>query len=167
RGGGGGAAGFETFTDMFEDLFGDFMGGRNRNPNRAQRGPDLRYNIEISLEDAFKGKKATIRVPGAVPCEPCGGSGAEAGSKPQTCPTCSGSGKVHSQQGFFSVLHSCPTCRGNGRIIKNPCRTCQGAGRVQKERTLNVSIPQGIEEGTPLRMTGEGEAGARGGPRGD
>ena len=170
RGGPGGGFDFNasSFTDVFDDLFGEFMGGRRQqNPNRASRGSDLRYNIEITLEEAFKGKQATIRVPSAVGCEACSGTGAEAGSKPQTCPTCSGVGKVRAQQGFFTIERSCPTCNATGRIIKNPCKVCQGAGRVQKERTLNVSIPEGIEDGARIRLTGEGEAGVRGGPKGD
>jgi molecular chaperone DnaJ len=170
-GGGRGPQGFDfnatSFSDVFDDLFGEFMGGRNRNPNRAQRGADLRYNIEITLEEAFTGKNATIRVPASATCEPCGGSGAEPGSKPQTCPTCAGVGKVRAQQGFFTIERSCPTCQGAGRIVKNPCKICNGAGRVQKEKTLNVAIPAGIEDGSKIRVTGEGEAGHRGGPKGD
>jgi molecular chaperone DnaJ len=168
-GGRGGPGGFDfssSFTDVFDDLFGEFMGGR-RNQNRATRGADMRYNIEITLEEAFAGKQATIRVPSNVTCEGCAGSGAESGSKPQTCPTCSGMGKVRAQQGFFTIERSCPTCQGSGRIIKNPCKICQGAGRVQKERTLNVNIPQGVDDGSRIRLTGEGEAGVRGGPKGD
>jgi molecular chaperone DnaJ len=144
------------------------MGGRrNANPNRASRGADMRYNIEITLEEAFAGKQATIRVPTSVSCEPCAGSGAEPGTKPQTCPTCAGAGKVRAQQGFFTIERSCPTCNGNGRIVKNPCKNCGGGGRVQKEKTLNVAIPAGIEDGSKIRVTGEGEAGLRGGPKGD
>jgi molecular chaperone DnaJ len=171
QGGRGGPGGFDfssSFTDVFDDLFGDILGGgRQRNPNRASRGSDISYKIEIALEDAFHGKQATIRVPSTVACEPCGGSGAEAGSKPQTCPTCSGVGKVRAQQGFFTIERSCPTCSGAGRIVKNPCKICGGAGRVQKERTLNVTIPEGIDDGARIRLTGEGEAGVRGGPKGD
>jgi molecular chaperone DnaJ len=172
RGQGGPGFGFDfstSFTDVFDDLFGEFMGGRRAGGggNRASRGADLRYNMEISLEDAFTGKTATIRVPGSVACEACSGSGAEAGSKPQACPTCSGVGKVRAQQGFFTIERTCPSCQGLGRVIKNPCRTCNGAGRVQRERTLNVNIPQGVEDGTRIRLAGEGEAGLRGGPKGD
>jgi molecular chaperone DnaJ len=171
-GGGRGHPGFDfnatSFSDVFDDLFGEFMGGRrNANPNRAARGADLRYNIEITLEEAFAGKQATIRVPTSVACEPCGGSGAEPGTKPQTCPTCAGAGKVRAQQGFFTIERSCPTCNGNGRIVKNPCKACGGGGHVQKEKTLNVAIPAGIEDGSKIRVTGEGEAGQRGGPKGD
>ena len=153
---------------MFDDLFGEFMGGRRGGGgNRAQRGSDLRYNMEISLEDAFAGKTVPIRVPGSVACEPCGGTGAEPGTKPQTCTTCSGIGKVRAQQGFFTIERTCPTCQGLGRMVKNPCRACSGAGRVVKERTINVSIPQGVADGNRIRLTGEGEAGVRGGPKGD
>jgi molecular chaperone DnaJ len=173
-GGGPGGRGFgfdfsTSFTDVFDDLFGEFMGGRRAGggANRAMRGSDLRYNMEISLEDAFAGKTATIRIPGSVSCEACSGSGAEAGSKPQACPTCSGVGKVRAQQGFFTIERTCPTCQGLGRVVKNPCRACNGAGRVQRERTLNVNIPQGVEDGTRIRLAGEGEAGLRGGPKGD
>jgi molecular chaperone DnaJ len=171
RGGGPGGFDFSTsFTDVFDDLFGEFMGGRRGGGgggNRAQRGSDLRYNMEISLEDAFAGKAVPIRVPGSVACEPCSGTGAEPGSKPQTCTTCSGIGKVRAQQGFFTIERTCPTCQGLGRMVKNPCRACSGAGRVQKERTINVSIPQGVADGNRIRLSGEGEAGLRGGPKGD
>ena len=172
-GGGRGGPGFgfdfsTSFTDVFDDLFGEFMGGRRTGGgNRAARGSDLRYNMEISLEDAFAGKTATIRIPGSVACESCSGSGAEAGSKPQACPMCSGVGKVRAQQGFFTIERTCPTCQGLGRVVKNPCKACTGAGRVQRERTLNVNIPQGVEDGTRIRLAGEGEAGVRGGPKGD
>ena len=171
-GGGRGHPGFDfnatSFSDVFDDLFGEFMGGRrNANPNRPSRGADMRFNIEITLEEAFAGKQATIRVPTSIACEPCGGSGAEPGTKPQTCPTCAGVGKVRAQQGFFTIERSCPACNGNGRIVKNPCKTCGGGGRVQKEKTLNVAIPAGIEDGSKIRVTGEGEAGQRGGPKGD
>ena len=157
RGGQGFGFDFSTsFTDVFDDLFGEFMGGRRGGGggNRASRGADLRYNMEISLEDAFAGKTATIRVPGSVTCEPCSGTGAEAGSKPQACPTCSGVGKVRAQQGFFTIERTCPTCQGLGRVVKNPCKSCNGAGRVQRERTLNVNIPQGVEDGTRIRLWG-------------
>ncbi len=168
----GGPQGFDfstSFTDVFDDLFGEFMGTRRGGggANRASRGSDLRYNMEISLDDAYAGKTATIRIPGSVACEACSGSGAEAGSKPQACPTCSGVGKVRAQQGFFTIERTCPTCQGLGRVVKNPCRSCSGSGRVQRERTLNVNIPQGVEDGTRIRLAGEGEAGLRGGPKGD
>jgi len=166
-GGGPQSAGFSSsFADVFDDLFGDFMGGRRGGQGR-NRGSDLRYNMEINLEDAFQGKKADIRVPSSVTCDACHGSGAEGNSQPVSCPTCHGRGKIRAQQGFFTVERTCHTCHGQGRIIKNPCRTCHGAGRVQSERTLAVNIPQGVEEGTRIRLAGEGEAGMRGGPAGD
>ncbi|MEM7544748.1 MAG: molecular chaperone DnaJ [Pseudomonadota bacterium] len=160
-----------AFSDVFDDLFGDFMGGRGRGGGgggRARsRGSDLRYNLNISLEDAYLGKETTITVPGSVSCDSCEGTGAEGGAEPTTCPTCSGLGKVRAQQGFFTIERTCPTCGGRGQTIKNPCRSCQGQGRVAKERTLSVRIPEGVENGTRIRLAGEGEAGARGGPPGD
>ena len=158
-----------AFTDVFEDLFGDFMGGRGGGGgrSRAQRGSDLRYNLRVSLEEAFKGAQKTINVPTSVACEVCRGTGAEGGAEPATCPTCSGVGKVRAQQGFFTVERTCPTCSGAGQIVKNPCRTCGGAGRTEKERALSVNIPAGVETGTRIRLAGEGEAGMRGGPTGD
>ena len=161
-----------AFSDVFEDLFGDFMGGRGGGGggggrSRAQRGSDLRYNLRITLEEAFSGVQKTISVPTSVACEVCSGSGAEGGAEPVTCPTCNGMGKVRAQQGFFTVERTCPACNGMGQIIKNPCRTCGGQGRTQKERTLSVNIPQGVETGTRIRLAGEGEAGLRGGPQGD
>lgn len=172
-GGGGPRGGFQqgdfasAFSDVFEDLFGDFMGGRGAARARAQRGSDLRYNLQISLEEAWKGLRKTITLPTSVPCETCHGTGAEGGAEPQTCPTCSGMGKVRSQQGFFTVERTCPTCNGAGQIIKNPCKTCHGAGRVERERKLSVNIPAGVDTGTRIRLAGEGEAGVRGGPHGD
>lgn len=157
-----------AFSDVFDDLFGDFMGGRGRGAGRAQsRGSDLRYNLRISLEDAFLGKETTITVPGSSACDSCNGTGADGGAEPVTCPTCAGLGKVRAQQGFFTIERTCPTCGGRGQTIKNPCRTCQGQGRVAKERTLSVRIPEGVENGTRIRLAGEGEAGRRGGPPGD
>ena len=176
-GGGGQRGGFQqgdfasAFSDVFEDLFGDFMGrgggGGGGARQRAQRGSDLRYNLRISLEDAFKGMQKTINVPTLSTCDVCHGSGAEGGAEPQTCPTCAGMGKVRAQQGFFTVERSCPTCNGTGQIIKNACKNCHGAGRVEKERQLSVNIPPGVETGTRIRLAGEGEAGLRGGPQGD
>ena len=154
-----------SFTDVFDDLFGEFMGGRRA--RRQNRGADLRYNLEITLEEAFHGRQAELKVPSAVACEGCGGTGAESGTRPETCPTCSGHGKVRAQQGFFTIERSCPNCRGVGRIIKNPCKACRGSGHVQKERTLAVDIPAGVEEGTRIRLAGEGQAGLNGGPTGD
>jgi molecular chaperone DnaJ len=157
-----------AFSDVFDDLFGDFMGrGGGAGRQRATRGSDLRYNLRISLEEAYRGLQKTIKVPTAVACEVCNGSGSEAGAEPQICPTCSGMGKVRAQQGFFTVERTCPTCGGLGQIIKNPCKSCAGAGRVQKDRSLSVNIPQGVETGTRIRLAGEGEAGLRGGPTGD
>ncbi len=170
RGGprGGGDCG-ASFSDVFEDLFGDFMGGRGGGNarQRASRGSDLRYNLRVTLEEAYGGVQKSIRVPTLAACDSCGGSGAEGGAEPVTCPTCSGMGKVRAQQGFFTVERTCPTCGGLGQIVKNPCSSCKGAGRVEKERQLSVNIPAGVETGTRIRLTGEGEAGLRGGPAGD
>ncbi|TRD22641.1 molecular chaperone DnaJ [Palleronia caenipelagi] len=156
-----------AFSDVFDDLFGDFMGQRRGGGQRASRGSDLRYNLRISLEDAYNGLQKTINVPTAVSCGTCEGTGAEGGAEPATCPTCSGMGKVRAQQGFFTVERTCPTCSGAGQIVKNPCNNCGGAGRVQKERALSVNIPKGVETGSRIRLSGEGEAGLRGGPSGD
>ncbi len=157
-----------AFSDVFEDLFGDFMGGGQRGGRqRASRGSDLRYNLRVTLEEAYSGLQKAITVPTSVACHSCDGSGAEGGAEPQTCPTCSGMGKVRAQQGFFTVERTCPTCSGIGQIIKNPCQTCRGSGREEKERSLNVNIPAGVETGTRIRLAGEGEAGMRGGPSGD
>ncbi|HEX4891124.1 MAG TPA: molecular chaperone DnaJ [Alphaproteobacteria bacterium] len=163
RGNGGDGFGFSDLSDVFNDLFG--MGGRRGN-NRT-RGADLRFNMEISLNDAYHGKQASINVPSSVSCEPCHGSGAEAGSQPTICAACNGAGKVRAQQGFFTIERTCPSCGGRGQVIKNPCKACRGAGRVQKERTLNFAVPRGVEEGTRIRLSGEGEAGVQGGPAGD
>ena len=158
-----------AFSDVFDDLFGDFMGGQRGGGgrNRAARGSDLRYNLQIDLEDAFQGLAKTIQVPASVACDSCSGSGAEGGAEPSSCPTCSGMGKVRAQQGFFTVERTCPTCSGMGQIISNPCKSCRGAGRVEKDRSLSVNIPPGVETGTRIRLSGEGEAGMRGGPSGD
>lgn len=179
-GGGRGPQGFggagngdfaSAFSDVFEDLFGDFMGGTRGGAgggrSRAQRGSDLRYNLRVSLEEAYQGVQKTINVPTSVACDTCRGTGAEGGAEPVTCPTCSGMGKVRAQQGFFTVERTCPTCNGMGQIVKNPCRSCGGAGRIEKERSLSVNIPAGVETGTRIRLAGEGEAGLRGGPAGD
>ncbi|MES0825580.1 molecular chaperone DnaJ [Ruegeria sp. SCP11] len=170
-GGGFGQGDFSSaFSDVFDDLFGDFMGGQRGGAGggrRAARGSDLRYNLRVTLEEAFSGLQKTINVPAAVACSACDGSGAEGGVEPTTCPTCSGMGKVRAQQGFFTVERTCPTCSGLGQIIKNPCKVCGGAGRVEKERALSVNIPAGVETGTRIRLAGEGEAGMRGGPPGD
>ena len=158
-----------AFSDVFDDLFGDFMGGGRGGGGRqrAARGADLRYNLRVTLEDAYGGLQKTINVPTSVQCGECHGSGAEGGAEPVTCPTCSGMGKVRATQGFFTVERTCPTCSGLGQIIKNPCSSCGGQGRVQKERSLSVNIPAGVETGTRIRLAGEGEAGMRGGPPGD
>ena len=164
RGNGGDGFGFSDLSDVFNDLFG--MGGGRRANNRT-RGADLRFNMEISLLDAYLGKQADIRVPSSVGCEPCKSSGAEAGSQPIVCTGCNGAGKVRAQQGFFTIERTCPSCAGRGQVIKSPCKACKGAGRVQKERTLNFAVPRGVEEGTRIRLSGEGEAGVQGGPSGD
>jgi molecular chaperone DnaJ len=167
RGAGGADFGFATgFADIFDEMFGEFTGQR-RGQQSATRGNDLRYNLEITLEDAFKGQQATVRVPTLVACESCSGSGAETGSKPISCPTCQGHGRVRAQQGFFTIERTCPTCHGAGRVIENPCRVCSGQGRVRREKTLAVAIPAGVEDGTRIRLAGEGEAGMRGGAPGD
>jgi molecular chaperone DnaJ len=177
-GGGGQRGGFSggqgdfgsAFSDVFEDLFGDFMGrggGGGGGRSRAQRGSDLRYNLRVSLEEAYAGVPKTINVPTSIACDSCRGTGAEGGSEPTTCPTCSGIGKVRAQQGFFTVERTCPTCNGAGQIVKNPCKSCHGHGRIEKERALSVNIPAGVETGTRIRLAGEGEAGLRGGPTGD
>ena len=171
RGGGYGQGDFSSaFSDVFEDLFGDFMGGRGGGGggrSRATRGSDLRYNLRVTLEEAFAGVQKQITVPGSAPCTSCNGTGAEGGAEPVTCPTCSGMGKVRAQNGFFTVERTCPTCGGQGQVVKNPCRACHGAGRIEKERTLAVNIPAGVETGTRIRLAGEGESGMRGGPSGD
>lgn len=165
RSGFGGAGGF---ADIFEDFFGEMMGGgRRKRSDGRERGADLSYNMEVTLEEAFHGKTAQIRVPGSITCDACEGSGAKTGTKPQTCATCNGSGRVRAAQGFFSIERPCPACHGRGEIIKDPCPKCHGQGRIEEERTLTVNIPAGIEDGTRIRLAGEGEAGSRGGPAGD
>jgi molecular chaperone DnaJ len=163
----GAGFGFDSFSDIFDDLFADMVGGGQRRRSAATRGSDLRYNLTISLEEAFAGKKAQIRVPTSVACEACDGSGGAGGADPVACPTCRGAGRVRTQQGFFTLERTCPTCQGTGRTITDPCKACQGSGRVHKEKTLAVTIPQGVEDGTRIRLSGEGEAGLRGGPAGD
>lgn len=167
--GAGGGFDFEFasgFSDIFDEMFGEFMGGR-RAAQGAMRGADLRYNMQISLEEAFAGLKTTIEVPTSVSCETCHGTGGRDGSEPVTCTTCRGAGKVRAQQGFFTIERACPTCHGQGRVIKDPCPACSGAGRVQRAKTLQVAIPAGVEEDTRIRLSGEGEAGMRGAPPGD
>ena len=175
----GGPGGFgpdfaSSMSDIFDDLFGEFMGGRRggggggqRSRSGRERGADLRYNMEISLGDAYSGKNAEIVVPTSVGCDTCSGTGAKAGTKPTTCPTCAGQGKVRASQGFFTIERTCPSCHGRGEIIQDPCPSCSGSGRITKERKLAVNIPPGVEDGTRIRLAGEGEAGLRGGPAGD
>ncbi|MGL4396539.1 MAG: molecular chaperone DnaJ [Hyphomicrobium sp.] len=181
-GGRGGQGGFgpdfaSSMSDIFDDLFGEFMGGRRggapgggaqgRGRNGRERGADLRYNLEITLTEAFTGKTAEIIVPASVSCETCSGTGARAGTKPKPCTTCGGMGKVRASQGFFTIERTCPSCQGRGELIDDPCPSCSGAGRVTRERKLQVNIPAGVEDGTRIRLAGEGEAGLRGGPAGD
>ena len=156
-----------SMADIFDDLFGDFVGRRGRGTAGKERGADLRYNLEITLEEAYQGKNATLKLPTSVTCDACGGSGAKAGSKPTTCKTCAGHGRVRAQQGFFAIERTCPACGGRGVTIDNPCERCGGAGRVTRERTLSVNVPAGVEDGTRIRLAGEGEAGLRGGAAGD
>jgi len=170
-GGGQGGFGFDFstgFADIFDEMFGDMMGrrggGRQRGP---ARGADLRYNMEITLEEAFVGKKASVTVPSSIACDKCKGSGSKDGAAPSTCPGCKGAGKIRSQQGFFTVERVCPTCHGGGQVITDPCQKCGGAGRTRKEKTLEVTVPPGVEEGTRIRLAGEGEAGMSGAPPGD
>jgi len=165
--GAGGFGGFSGgFADIFEEMFGAMGGGRrDAGPNRS--GSDLRYNLEIPLEEAFKGKQTTVRVNTFAQCEPCHGSGAEAGSRPASCRTCQGHGRVRAQQGFFTIERTCPTCQGAGTVIEKPCKSCGGQGRVRREKTLSVSIPPGVEDGTRIRLAGEGEVGLHGASAGD
>ncbi len=170
--GGGGGAGFSgagfgsAFSDIFEDMFGDFMGGGQRRSGPG-RGSDMQYTMEISLEDAYNGKEATIKVPINESCDKCSGSGATPGTGEETCPSCDGAGRMRAQQGFFTIERPCPTCSGAGKIIRDPCNKCSGSGRVRKEKTLKVKIPPGVDTGRRIRLAGEGEAGLRGGPSGD
>lgn len=167
-GGGRGHGGFDFasgFADIFDEMFGEFGGGRRG--SAATRGADLRYNMEIMLEDAFKGSQPAIRIPTSASCNACEGTGAEGGAELTTCPTCRGAGRVRAQQGFFTIERTCPGCEGQGRIIDRPCAVCRGSGRERTEKTLSVNIPPGVEDGTRIRVAGEGEAGLRGGPPGD
>jgi molecular chaperone DnaJ len=168
--GGGAAHGFgadfaSAFADIFEGVFG--MAGARARASARERGADLRYNMEITLEEAFSGKTAEVRLPTSVTCDPCSGTGAKAGTRPKACPTCAGSGRVRHAQGFFTLERTCPGCHGRGEVIDKPCPACSGSGRVTRERTLSVNIPSGVEDGTRIRLAGEGEAGVRGGPAGD
>ncbi|WAR45868.1 molecular chaperone DnaJ [Methylomonas rapida] len=166
-GGRGGFSGAESFSDIFGDVFGDIFGGGRQQRSSVQRGADLRYNLELTLEEAVGGTEATVKVPVLVACGECNGSGAKKGSSPVTCSTCHGHGQVRMQQGFFSVQQTCPTCRGTGKQIKDPCPKCYGQGRVQETKTLNVKVPAGVDTGDRIRLAGEGEAGINGGPSGD
>ncbi len=168
--GGGGFGGGQDFGDIFGDVFGDIFGGGRRGGgggSRARRGSDLRYNLEMSLEDAVKGKSVEIKVPTYVACEPCDGTGAKKGTSAKTCPTCHGHGQVQMRQGLFAVQQTCPTCNGKGKVISDPCNSCHGEGRVQKTKTLNAKIPAGVDTGDRIRLSGEGEAGEHGAPAGD
>ncbi len=175
-GGGPGSPGFGAdFGDVMSDIFDTFFGGARPGsgggggggaPGR-ERGADMRYNLEVALEEAYAGNTASITIPTSVSCEVCSGTGAKAGSKPRTCPTCAGAGRVRAAQGFFSIERTCPNCHGRGEVIDDPCPNCGGAGRVTRERTLTVNVPAGVEDGTRIRLAGEGEAGMRGGPAGD
>ncbi|MDO9372298.1 MAG: molecular chaperone DnaJ [Gammaproteobacteria bacterium] len=169
--GAGAGAGFQRgaeFSDIFSDVFGDiFGGGRGGARSGAYSGADLRYNLDLSLEEAVRGSTVKIRIPAHVACKTCGGSGAKAGTSPTTCTTCNGSGQIRMQQGFFALQQPCPRCHGSGKLIQDPCATCHGQGRVQEHKTLSVKIPPGVDSGDRIRLAGEGEAGQNGGPAGD
>jgi molecular chaperone DnaJ len=165
-GAGGGPGGFGGFGDIFDSVFGDIFGG-GRGGERVYRGADLRYDLDLNLEEAVSGTTVKIRIPTQVQCEACNGSGAKKGSAPVSCPTCGGMGQVRMQQGFFSVQQTCPQCRGNGKIIKDPCGTCHGHGRVRDSKTISVKVPPGVDSGDRIRLNGEGESGEHGGPSGD
>jgi molecular chaperone DnaJ len=175
-GGRGGFGGFEdfggfdsgSFSSIFDDFFGDFTrGGRRKSSSRSKRGSDLKINIEVTLEEAYQGKKQTFNVPTSEKCSDCLGSGAASGSKPKTCDTCDGHGQVRAQQGFFTLQQTCPDCAGEGKTISNPCKTCRGAGTNKVNKTLSIQIPKGVDDGTQMRLAGKGEAGPRGGTQGD
>lgn len=167
NGGGGSPFGGGGMGDIFEDIFGEMMGGARRSSGGRARGADLRYNMEITLEEAYAGKTAEVEIPTSVTCETCDGDGAKPGTSPSTCNTCGGAGQVRASQGFFSIQRTCPACQGRGEVITDPCETCSGSGRTTERRTLSVNVPAGIEDGTRIRLAGEGEAGLRGGPTGD
>lgn len=172
---GGGAGGFagggpgfgSAFSDIFEDMFGDMMGARARAGNASMRGSDIQYTLEISLEEAFNGKEVTVKIPVNDTCDKCEGSGTEDGKGAEECPTCNGSGRMRAQQGFFTIERTCSTCGGTGSVIRDPCKKCNGSGRIRKEKSLKIQIPKGIDAGRRIRLSGEGEAGVRGGPAGD
>ncbi|WP_018150447.1 molecular chaperone DnaJ [Leeia oryzae] len=163
---GGGGAGFGGFADAFGDIFGDIFGG-GRARNGVYRGGDLRYNLEISLEESARGCEKQIRIPSMDECNTCHGSGAKPGTQPKTCTTCGGHGQVRMQQGFFSIQQTCPACHGSGKVVSDPCRDCSGVGRIKTHKTLSVKIPAGVDEGDRIRLSGEGEHGQNGGPPGD
>ncbi len=170
--GGGPGAGFGDIHDIFNEVFGDAFGdmfgaGRQRKPGGPTRGADLRYDLDISLEQAYAGAEVEVTVPASITCEPCGGSGARPGTSPTVCGTCGGAGRVRTSQGFFAIERACPRCGGSGRLVLDPCKDCHGHGQVRRERTLQVRIPPGVDDGSRIRLAGEGDAGARGGPRGD
>ena len=168
---GGGGAGFgdvhDIFNEVFGDVFGDMFGGRQRRPGGPSRGADLRYDLDISLEQAYAGAEVEIKVPASITCETCSGSGARAGTSPTVCGSCGGAGRVRATQGFFAIERTCPRCGGSGQLVLDPCETCHGAGQVRRERTLQVRIPPGVDDGSRIRLAGEGDAGTKGGPRGD
>ena len=168
EGSGGGGGGGQGFADAFSDIFGDIFGGAGgARRSNVYRGADLRYNLEISLEEAARGTETKIRIPTMEECEPCHGTGAKPGTEASTCSTCAGHGQVRMQQGFFSIQQTCPTCHGSGKTISNPCKACQGAGRIKQHKTLSVKIPSGVDEGDRIRLSAEGEHGINGGPAGD
>jgi molecular chaperone DnaJ len=168
---GNGGAGFgdvhDIFNEVFGDVFGDMFGGRQRRPNGPSRGADLRYDLEISLEQAYAGAEVEITVPASITCETCSGSGARPGTSPTVCGSCGGAGRVRATQGFFAIERTCPRCGGSGQLVLDPCQTCHGQGQVRRERTLQVRIPPGVDDGSRIRLAGEGDAGSKGGPRGD
>ncbi|KQY35134.1 molecular chaperone DnaJ [Caulobacter sp. Root1455] len=166
-GGFGGADASDIFNDVFGDVFGEMFGGGRRQSNGPQRGQDLRYDLEITLEQAYAGAEVEIKVPAAITCEVCDGSGAKPGTSPTVCGTCGGAGRVRATQGFFAVERACPRCSGSGRLVLDPCTSCHGHGQVRRERVLSVRVPAGVDDGARIRLAGEGDAGARGGPRGD
>jgi len=163
----GAGAGFSNFSDAFGDIFGDIFGQARGGRSSVYRGSDLRYNLEIGLEQAAHGTETKIRIPTHEDCSICGGTGAKPGTQPKTCQTCNGHGQVRMQQGFFSIQQVCPKCHGNGKVIPDPCQACQGAGRIKKQKTLSVKIPAGVDDGDRIRLSGEGEPGVNGGPTGD
>ena len=162
-----GGAGFGSFADAFGDIFGEIFGGSGRTRSNVYRGADLRYTLEIDLEDAARGTETKIRIPTLEACEVCHGSGAKPGTEPTTCQTCAGHGQVRMQQGFFSIAQTCPRCSGTGKVVRDPCGSCHGEGRIKRQKTLSVKIPAGVDEGDRIRLSGEGEAGVNGGPPGD